>query len=210
MNIDDPCLAYSPLQACNYIMACCAVVLIQGKNIKGLCLCHPTLMGYICHTLQLHRNQHLPNPQGALVNYISLMTNAVKKWELVPNRWEVIHDIVFHHMLCTSSSHNKDPLHAVATDWSLLDHYAGFCKSEWYQDSPCVHAHIMDLLWGDRSDSVALIAEDIILKDANVVHVPISLSTPASTIHHAEIPNQYQKNQDNYHVLTYSVALNTC
>jgi hypothetical protein len=136
MHINDPCLASSSLQARNYIIACYAVALIQGENIKGLRLWHVTLMGYIRCALQLHHDRNLPNPQGTPVNYISLMTEAVRKWELVPNRHEVIHDAMFHHLLKTSSSHHMDSLHTVATDWSLLGGYTGFRKSEWCQDSP--------------------------------------------------------------------------
>ena len=64
------------------------------------------------------------------------MTNAVWKWELVPNCQEVIHDDMFHHLLQISSSHHMDSIHAVATDWSLLGRYTGFQMSEWCQDSP--------------------------------------------------------------------------
>jgi len=87
-------------------------------------------MGYIRCALQLHRDCNLPNPQGAPVNYISLMTDAVCKWELVPNRREVIHDAMFRHLLTTSSSYHRDSLHTAATDWSLLGWYTGFRKSE--------------------------------------------------------------------------------
>ena len=206
MHVDDPCLASSPLQARNYVLACYAVALIQGETIKGLRLRHATLMGYIRCALQLHRDRNLPNPLGAPVNYISLMTDAVRKWELVPNRREVIHDAMFHHLLRTSPSHHRDSLHAVATDWSLLGRYTGFRKSEWCQDSPHSYARITDPLWGDRPDSVALIAEDFILKDAHGVRVIVSPSTKPTDVQHAEMRIRYQKNQDNYQVLTYSAS----
>ena len=113
-----------------FVIACYVVALIQGENIKCLCLCHTTLMGNIRCTLQLHCNHHLPNLQGALVNYISLMTDAVWKWELVTNRQEVIHDKMFHYLLKAASTHHKDSLHTIAIDWSLLGCYTGFHKSE--------------------------------------------------------------------------------
>jgi hypothetical protein len=47
MHLDDPCLESSPLQTCNYIIACYAITLIQGETIKGLRFRHATLMGYI-------------------------------------------------------------------------------------------------------------------------------------------------------------------
>jgi hypothetical protein len=69
----------------------------------------------------------------------------------------------------------------VATDWSLLGQYAGFRKREWCQDSPHVFARITDPLWDNRPDSVALIAEDFTLKDANGIQVPVTLSTSPPT-----------------------------
>jgi hypothetical protein len=141
------------------------------------------------------------------------MTDAVRKWELIPNRREVIHDAMFHHLLMTSSSHHKDSLHAAATDWSLLGRYTDFRKSEWCQDSPHIYARITDPLWGDRPNSIALIAEDFVLKNAHGIRVVVSPSTTPADIQHAEMPIRYQKNQDNYQVLTYSASpslLDTC
>ena len=86
-------------------------------------------MGYVNSALQLHCNCHLQNWQEAPVNYISLMTNAVRKWELVPNHCEVIHTAMFDHLLKTSSSHHEDSLHTATTDWSLLGRYTSFRKS---------------------------------------------------------------------------------
>ena len=121
---------------------------------------------------------------------------------------------MFHHLLKTSSSHNEDSLHMVATDWSLLGRYTGFRKSKWCQDSPHTYVHITDALWGDRPDSIALIAEDFVLKDANRIRVVISPSTTPSDIQHAEMRIRHQKtHQDNYQVLTYSASPaspNTC
>jgi hypothetical protein len=94
----------------------------------------------------------------------------------------------------------------VATDWSLLGRYTGFRKSEWCQDSPHTYARITDPLWGDRPDSIALIAEDFVLKDAHGIHVVVSSSTKLSDVQHAEMRIRYQTNQDNYQVLTYSAS----
>ena len=209
MQLDDPCLESSPLQARNYVIACYAVALVQGETIKGFQLRHATLMGYIRRVIQLHTDRHLHNPSSAHINYISLITDAVRKWELVPNRREVIHDAMFHHMLKVATTSPSDDFHCAATDWSLLGRYTGFRKSEWCQDSPHSHARITDPLWGDRPDSVAVIAEDFVLKDADGIVIPITLSTPPSAVRFAELRIRYQKNQDNYQILTYSASTAT-
>jgi hypothetical protein len=53
---------------------------------------------------------------------------------------------------------------------------------------------------------VAVIAEDFTLKDSNGIRVPVSLTTPPSAVHHADLRIHYQKNQDHYQVLTYSAS----
>ena len=57
------------------------------------------MMGYIKQALQLHEHRHLPNPKSADINYIKIMTDAVKKWEEVPKRQEMISDSMFRHMI---------------------------------------------------------------------------------------------------------------
>ncbi|KAL3790760.1 hypothetical protein HJC23_010039 [Cyclotella cryptica] len=195
-----------PHPARKYVVACYAGVFIQGKNNKGLWLRHATLMGYVCRVLQLHKDRQLLPPTSAPINYISIMTDAVQKWALLPNRRECIHDGMFLHILQTRASHHVDSFHSVATDWSLLGRYTGFRKSEWCQDSPrCFHC-ITDPLWGNRPDSIAVIAEDFTLKDNNGLRVPVTLSTKPSSVHFAKLHIRYQKNQDNYQVLTFSAA----
>jgi hypothetical protein len=161
-------------------------------------------MGYIRRVIQLHTDRQLQNPTSAHINYISLMTDAIRKWEPVPNRHEVIHDAMFHHMLKVASTSQPDDFHCAATDWSLLGRYTGFRKSEWCQDSPHSYAPITDPLWGVRPDSVAVIAEDLVLKDANGIIIPVTLSTPPSAVRFAKLHIRYQKKQDNYQTLTYS------
>ena len=89
------------------------------------------------------------------------MTDAIQKWELVPNQCKVIHDKMFHHMLKVASTSQPDNFHSVATDWSLLGCYTGFRNSEWCQDSPHSYTHITDPLWGNHPDSIAVIAKDL-------------------------------------------------
>eukprot|EP00804_Cyclotella_cryptica_P023653 CCRYP_011968-RA/>CCRYP_011968-RA protein AED:0.87 eAED:0.88 QI:0/0/0/1/1/1/2/0/177 len=137
-------------------------------------------MGYIRRSSRLHKDRGLPDLSSAPINYISLMRDADQKWEQVPNRREVIHDAMFHHMLKLLQSSRDDNMDAVATDWLLLGRYTSFCKSKWCQNLPTSFVRITDPLWGDRSDSVAVIVEDFTLKDANGRRLAITLDTPPS------------------------------
>jgi hypothetical protein len=121
------------------------------------------------------------------------MTEVVKKWELVPNGQEVIHGaMLFCHLLCMALSNHEDSLHAVASNLSLLGCYVGSCKSKWYQELTCSYACIMDPLWANQSDSVALIAKAFVFEYANGIWVSITISTSVSAVHHAKIRSQHK------------------
>jgi hypothetical protein len=113
---------------------------------------------------------------------------------------------MFHHMIKVALTSLPNDLHSIATDRSLLGCYTGFRKSEWCQDSPHSYARITDPLWGNRPNSIAVIANDFVLKDIDSIVVTISLTTPTSAVQFAELRIRYQKNQDGYQVLTYSAS----
>jgi hypothetical protein len=134
MSIDNPCLAACPLQACNYIIACYIISLMNGETIKGLCLHHVTLMGYVYMFLRMHTYRSLPKLSGtAAVNYISIMKDAVRNWELIPDYCMVIQDRMFQTMSGAVPFSPPDSFHTATTNWSLLvpGHCTGFYKSEW-------------------------------------------------------------------------------
>jgi hypothetical protein len=74
------------LQGRNWIIACYVVALIRGCTITGVRIRHATLLGYIKQAIALHTNRGLPNPHQVDINYIEVMTNAIKKYESGPKR----------------------------------------------------------------------------------------------------------------------------
>jgi hypothetical protein len=78
------------------------------------------------------------------------MSNAIKKYETVPKRKEMISNSMFHYL---ASHASKDSLVRTITDWIALGCYTGFCKSEW-----C--ATIDDHNWGDWPNALPIIPED--------------------------------------------------
>ncbi len=53
-------------------------------------------MGYIKQAIALHIGRGMPNPRLAVIDYIKIMSNAVKKYEDVPKCKEMISDGMFH------------------------------------------------------------------------------------------------------------------
>ena len=88
------------------------------------------------------------------------MTNAVKKYETVPNRKEMISNSMFHHIATLHKCATNDSfVHSVVV-WIALGCYTGFWKSEWCSDHPVFFATIDDPQWGNRPKALPVIASD--------------------------------------------------
>lgn len=74
------------LQARNFIIACYAISLVQGETLLSRKIKHATLNRYITQAISCHTDRNLPSLQSAKVDYIKIVTDAVKKYKLVPNR----------------------------------------------------------------------------------------------------------------------------
>ncbi len=68
----------------HWIIACYVVALICGITLTGIRIRHTTLMGYIKQALALHTDRGRPNPKLVDLDYIKIMTNAVKKYQDIP------------------------------------------------------------------------------------------------------------------------------
>jgi hypothetical protein len=79
IGLTDPCTPELPLQGCNWIIACYTVSLIRSRTTTGLQIQHATLLGYIKQAAVLHTDHGLPNLHHVDINYIKVMTNAIKK-----------------------------------------------------------------------------------------------------------------------------------
>ncbi len=130
IGLDDPCTPTIPIQGQNWIVACYAVALIRGDTLTGVRIRPTTLMGYIRQALALHIDRSLPTPRLADVDYIKIMSNAVKKYESVPKRQDMISDGMFHFIARLTKHSSQDSFVRAVTDWIILGAYKGFRKSE--------------------------------------------------------------------------------
>ena len=128
--------------------------------ITGVRKWHTTLLGYIKQTVALHTDCGLPSPKLANLDYIKIMTNAVKKYKDVPKCQEMISNGMFHFMARLARRSSQDSFVHAITDWIILGAYTGFRKSEWCNDHPEMFEKITDPQWGSRTAALAVIAED--------------------------------------------------
>ena len=160
-------------------------------------------MGYIKQAPQLHVHRHLPSPKTADLNYIKIMTDAVKKWEAVPKRQEMISDSMFHYMVKLYGQAHPDSLVASLCEWCFLGRYTGFRKSEWCSDHPHEYAKILDPEWGNKPNAIPLIAEDLTFlgPEGQYLGDIDNFADSDAAFNHLRI--RHQKNNDNYQTLTY-------
>lgn len=184
-------------------MACYTVSLIQGKTIKGIRIRHATLQGYVSQALSLHTDCGLTNPNLADINYIKIMTNAVKKYETVPNRKEMISDSMFHYMATLYKRASDDSFVHAVVDWITLGCYTGFRKSEWCSDHHDSFATINDPQWGHRPSTLSVIASDFAFTTISGRRLHETESAPDHEVVFSSLCFRKQKNNDNGQLLTY-------
>ena len=160
-------------------------------------------MGYIKQATSLHTDRGLPCPHQVDMNYVKLMTNAVKKYEVVPKRKEMISDSMFHYIANLASRASEDSLVRALTDWIVLGCYTGFRKSEWCNDHHESFATINDPNWGDRQPALPIIAEDFSFSTATGRRVHDVAVTPDADISFTTLCFRKQKNNDNGQTITY-------
>ena len=191
------------MQGHNWVLACYTVSLIRGQTITGVRIRYATLHGYIRQAPSLHTDRGLPSPHGADVNYVKIMTNAVKKYKTVPKRKEMISDSMFHYITDLAPRASVDSLVRAISDWIVLKSYTGFRKSEWCSDHHDTFATIADPNWGDRPTALPVIIKDFTFSSATGCRTHDSTVVADTNIAFTTLCFCKQKNNDNGQTLTY-------
>jgi hypothetical protein len=131
------------------------------------------------------------------------MTHAIKKYETVPKRKEMISDSMFHDLAKLASCASEDSLVRMITDWIALGCYTSFRKSEWCSYNHDIYATIDDSNWGDGPNALPIISEDFSFASISGQHVHNVDTTPDNNITFTTLCFGKQKNNDNGQTLTY-------
>ncbi len=200
------------IQARNFLLACYAVSLVRGETILSRRLRHATLKGYLKMACTCHTDQGLPSPRTAPTDFVKIVLDAVQKYEKVPNRKEMIHDQMYHHMLRLYKKYvqtDPDSLITSLCEWMFLGRYVGFRREEWCNEKSHEYTRIDDPLW-DGPDARSIILEDFTFYDANQAPVRLSAQPWDIPLHDlppniafVELCIRKQKNNDNYQKLIY-------
>lgn len=198
----DPCLPQHDIQARNYLIACFAVSLVRGETIQSKRIRYATIRNYVKAAAGLHRDRDLPSPHGAPTNYITIVLNAVQKFEKQPNRREMIHDEMIHHLEAIRSSYAPDSLEAALIDWIYLGRFAGYRSIEWCQTKQREYLKIDHPNWeGPRA--YAFIADDFQFYNAQKQPLSDLANTTLLDIAYFTLRFRKQKNNRNYEMIPY-------
>jgi len=160
-------------------------------------------MGYIKQAESLHTDRGLPNPNHVDLNYIKTMTNAVKKYETVPKRKEMISDSMFGYIARLTSRASEDSLVKAIGDWIALGCYTGFRKSEWCSDHHDSFVTIEDPNWGDRPSTLSVITDDFSFSTVTGRRIHDISTVDDCDAVFTSLCFRKQKNNDNGQTLTY-------
>jgi hypothetical protein len=199
----DPCLPNHDIQAPNYLLACYAVSLIRGETLQNQHIRYATLRNYIKAAIQLYKDRDQPSPYGAPIDYISIVLKAVQKYEKQPNRRDMIHDEMIHHLASIHSSFHQDSLEAALIDWIYLGRFVGYRSIEWCQTKQQEYHKINHPNW-EGPNSYAFIADDF--QFYNVQKQPFYdlTNVSLSDIAYFTLRFRKQKNNRNYELIPYN------
>ena len=180
MSIPDGGTELRDIQAANFLLACYAISLIHGETIKNIRIRYATLKGYLARAVECWTDRNKASPRLAETDYIHLLLEAVRKYEKVPNRREMITDSMFANMIDLYKQYQltaPDSLVVALFEWVSLGRYTGFRSIEWCHDNEHTYSKISDPLW-DGPEAEALIMADIIFLTAAGKRVHITTRKP--------------------------------
>ncbi len=152
---------------------------------------------YLSAITKLYEDRNLPNPvstKSIKVNYPDLLLKALKKYEKVANRREVIADCMFQYIDKLAESAHEDSLISALNDWLKWSRYGGPRRCEWCQTTKTKAKYGIDN--GPEDEPQAFTLDDIKLFDARgqllnpIIH-------PWHLVHYIEVCWRFQKNGNN-------------
>ena len=110
------------------------------------------------------------------------MTNAVRKYESIPKRKDMVPDSIFHYLAHLYRHASLDSFIHAIIDWIILGCYINFQKSELRSDHPCTFAMIYDPNWGNQPKALPVFADNFSLpwRQADASPMCTPTTTPLS------------------------------
>jgi len=179
------------------LVACYTVHLILGNTIKGIHVKYRTLIHYIQAAKKFYTDRNYPSPQAVVKDDLIIpLLQAVKSYEKLPNRKEMIYDNMLAHMLQICRLSPTDSLDAAILDWIILGRVTGTRRSEWCQESQTVEMTTSNLAHDSPEPKAFILADFEFFDSSNQCLYDVS-SISISSVDYVRIRWRFQKNNDN-------------
>lgn len=158
-----------------------------------------TINNYLTAAAKLYTDQHLPNPFSSKVaiNYPKVIIKALKEYEKIPDRREVITDSMFEYINVRAKESAEDSLIAALQNWFAWGRYSGPRRSEWCQTSKKSYEKEID------DSAKAITPADIVFYDAE--SKILNMLNDFSKVYYATVEWRWQKNNDNGEKIKYFI-----
>ena len=188
-------------QSRNYFLACYSIALVQGNTILGGSIRSRTLRHYINDAKQLFTALKIPTRSHGNTDYIDIIYTAVKKYEKVANRRNMISDSMMTWLLSSSKESSLDSATSAIIDWIILGRYTGYRKSEWCQSSQTSFETVDE--WPGKPPR-AMMFGDFTFLDGKERRISFNTSCLTDDIYHVIIQWRFQKNGQNGEEVTFT------
>ena len=181
-----------PPEARNYFLACYAVSLVQGQTILGTLIQYSTVKKYLTAAYKLFNDRSLDF--RSKYDYIEVILKALKNYEEVPKRRNMITDSMMHWLVAEAKRQDQDHATTSIVDWILLGRYTGFRSSEWCQTTQSTYKRIDE--WPGQP-SRAFIRSDFTFMGQNERRLHHGNELRDAMVEHLRVKWRKQKNKQN-------------
>lgn len=198
MKLPDPCMPASPPCERNYFLACYAVSLAQGENLRNKIIRGSTISNYLTAVGSLLDDRELQ--YECKDDFLGTILKSLTDYDNVEERRHMICDDMMLWLHKEAQQCDIDSPFAATVDWIKLGRYGGFRKSEWCQSTQSKYDRIAG--WPGKP-SLAFVWGDFTFFDKHRRRLDFSEITE-DNVYFVRIRWRKQKNNDNGQEITYA------
>ena len=212
MGIKDPCMPDATLEDRNYALSCYLTSLALGETINWQHIAYTTVIKYLEAYEMLFDGRTFINADGKETaipyrydkDYVSVILTALKNYEGVKDRCNMISDNMMHILYKGIQSRPPHSLPKALFDWIVLGRYTGFRQAEWCQTTQTRFKRIVT--WPGKP-SLAFTFADFVFLDKNGQRLYGRKALNSQRVHYVIITWRWQKNKDHGQQITYAKDL---
>ena len=214
MGINNPCMPDATLADRNFVILCYLTSLVLGETINWQHIAYTTITKYFEAYKKLFDERTFIDADGKekkivyryAKDYGSVILTALKQYEGVKNRCNMISDRMIHILYKGIQSRPDHSLPRALFDWIVLGRYTGFRQAEWCQTTQTRFKRLNK--WPGKP-SLALTFKDFVFLDKHGRRLYGRQAQHSLRVHYVVITYRYKKNRDHGQQITYAKDLDS-